>query len=55
MAKCKIRNVKLTMDNKNDALLNGCWVLSPLPTPNQKSRSEHNQDNKSSKTKLKKK
>ena len=54
MAKCKIRNVKLTMAKKNDALFNGSWVLSPLPAPNQKSCSEHNRDNKSSKTKLKK-
>ena len=54
MAKCKIRDVKLTMATKNDAMFNGRWVLSPLSAPNKKSRSEHNQDNKSSKTKLKK-
>ncbi len=54
MAKCKIRDVKLTMATKNDAMFNGRWVLSPLPAPDKNSSSEHNQDKKSSKTKLKK-
>ena len=54
MAKYKIRDVKLTMAKKNDALFNGYWVLSPMFAPNKNSSSEHNQDNKSSKTKLKK-
>ena len=53
MTKCKIRDVKLTLAKKNNALFNGGWVLTPMPAPNKKSRSEHNQDNKSSKTKLK--
>jgi hypothetical protein len=48
MAKYKIRNVELSLAKKNDALFNGCWVLSPLPAPNKNSSSEHNQDNKSS-------
>jgi hypothetical protein len=48
MAKRKIRDVKLTLARENDALFNGRWVSSPLPAPNQKSCSEHNQDNKSS-------
>ena len=55
MAKCKIRNVKLTMAKKNDALFNGYWVLSPMFAPNKNSSSEHNQNNKKTNTKLKKK
>ena len=51
----KIRNVKLTMAKKNDALFNGGWILNHMSAPTKKSRSEHNQNNKKTNTKLKKK